>query len=167
MKIRLYSLYLTNYEDKDKKKENFLKQVKDDETIKEFVSTDIEEDLRKIEPYKNDNKALHVGPTYIVAIDNKLIGFVRFASFKEGKLNLHYGVVPSYRNHGYGTRILKETGTFVLKNIPEVQKVVLNIKPSNKGSIKAAINAGYRYEKSTYDSDGLNEVKVYVKRKKL
>lgn len=162
MRIKLTSLYLTDYAEDNKKKRYFLDQLKNDILIEKFVSKDIEEKFKKIEPYKNDNR-LHIGPAYIVGDKSKLVGFIRPAYFDCNVLYLHYGVVPCYRNQGYGSKILTETSNYVFKHIEDVEKIILDISLMNTYSIKAAKNAGFKYDASIYENDEMCDIKSYCK----
>ena len=47
----------------------------------------------------------------------------------------------------YGSKVLKETSKYLLKNLKEVNQIELRIKEINKGSIKCAEKAGFKLTK--------------------
>lgn len=165
MKIELKSLYITNYEDSDKRKVKFLKSVCSDPLVHNFVSFKMEDNFKLADLYDNDD--LNVGPAYVIGDQRKLVGFIRMARLSDsGVLDLHYGVNPEYRNQGYGSRILLEVGDYILKNIKEVKKIKLDIRSINIKSVKCAKKAGYNYEYSVDIGEGEFKTLVYTKTRK-
>ena len=83
----------------------------------------------------------------------------------DGVLNLHYGVHPSFRRNPkhYGTRILKESSQYIFKNMSNVKKIELFIKPMNRGSIKCAENAEYHLIREIKSKQGHDKILVYSK----
>lgn len=145
MKIKMDSLIITEYCSTDKRKYRFIKEISQDPLIIQFVSPNIEEYLEKSENIED----LMIGHTYIIADERKLVGLIKLASLKEGILNLYYATHPDYRKNEkhYGSKILKETSKYLLKNLKEVNQIELRIKEINKGSIKCAEKAGFKLTK--------------------
>lgn len=156
MKIKMDSLVITEYCSNDKRKIRFVKEISEDQLVNYFVSGTLKEQIESSE----GNENLQVGPAYIIEEQRKLIGIIRLASInKEGSLYLHYAVHPDYRRQHYGTKLLKETSEYLLKNNKDITKIELHIKDVNNGSIRCAEKSGFSLEKK----DGA--VKIYSKRK--
>lgn len=159
MNIKLKTLTITDYNDLDKRKIRFIKDISNDPLVNHFVESKKEMLIKNIEDSKNSDN-LMVGPVYIIAEKKKLIGFIRLATLNEiGLLDLHYGVHPNYRHQGYGSRILKEVGNYLL-NKKEIKKIKLDIKDINKNSIKCAEHANFKLERMI--SYGYSDIKVLV-----
>ena len=162
MKLKMDSLIITEYCSTDKRKYRFIKEVSQDPLIIQFVSPSIKEYLEKSENIDN----LSIGNTYIIADERKLVGLIKLASLKEGRLNLYYATHPDYRRNEkhYGSKILKETSKYLLKNMKEVTEIELSIKEINKGSIKCAEEAGFKLETQT-TSKRDSKLMIYKKSK--
>lgn len=162
MKIKLDSLYITEYCRSDKRKFRFIREVGEDPLINQFVSYSIKTHLENSENINH----LQIGPAYIVGDQRKLIGLIRLANFDlDGTLNLHYAVHPIYRKQHYGTKILKEVSKYLFQNIQDLKTIELYIKEINTGSLKCAANAGFSFDRnlSTVKSDC--SVNVYSKKR--
>ena len=162
MNIKLKTLNISTFNELNKRQVRFIKEIKDDPLVNFFVSKKLEEYLNKS---KNDEELI-IDNTYIVS-DRKLpIGFIRLARLNElGTLELHYGVNCSCRRQGYGTKILKEVGDYLLDQ-KRIKKIKLDIKENNKGSIKCAENAKYHFERAISLGSGDIKVLSYVKERK-
>lgn len=85
----------------------------------------------------------HVPCTFLFAFDenNKIVGRVsirhelnEFLSKVGGHVG--YGVVPSERNKGYATQMLKYSLDFIRTNLPTLKEVLVTCDDDNVGSIK-------------------------------
>lgn len=162
MKIKLDSLYITEYCHSDKRKYRFIKEVGEDPLINQFVSYHIDNHLENSENL-ND---LEIGPAYIIADQRKLVGLIRLANLDfDGTLELHYAVHPDYRRQHYGTKILAEVSKYVFKNVQDVKMIELYIKEINKGSLKCATNAGFLFDRDLTPLSNNYSVKVFNKRR--
>lgn len=140
MNIKLKSLVITNYDDYDKRKIRFVKDMKDDQLVGNYVTKSIDNILNKS---INDNKIM-IGSGYIVCDGRKLVGYVRPAELLDiNTLELHYAVHPDYRRQGYGSKILVEVSDYLLKHIKDINNIKLYINSENRGSIKCAKKAGF------------------------
>lgn len=142
MKISIGNLCISDYSASDLNKVRFARQLANDLSINKFVSSCIDEFL---EDSENDSK-LYVGPAYLVEDNNTPVGFIRMNSLSSGKLDLHYGVHPEYRNKGYGTKILIQMSSYIFKTMSHVEKIQLYIANVNYGSINCAKKAGFHRE---------------------
>ena len=159
MKIKMDSLVITEYCSCDKRKFHFIKEISDDQLIKNFISRSINEWL---EDSENVDELL-IGPAYIIADQRKLVGIIRLAHLDpDGTLDLHYGVHPDYRRQHYGTRILKEVSKYVFKNLTNVNRIELHINEINKGSIQYAENAQFIYQDESDQKQEKNKIRVYA-----
>lgn len=162
MKIKLDSLYITEYCQNDKRKFRFIKEVKEDPLINQFISNHIDIYL---EGSKNSTN-LKVGPAYIIGDERKLVGLIRLANLDlDGTLNLHYAVHPDYRRQHYGTKILAEVSKYLLINVQDVKMIELYIKEINTGSLKCAANAGFSFDRNLTTIKCDFPVKVFNKRR--
>ena len=139
MNIKLKTLNITTFNEFDKRKIRFVSDIKEDPLVKYFVS-------KRIDAYfeeSKDDEELVINNAYIITDNKKPVGFIRLARLNHiGELELHYGVSPNFRKKGYGTKILEEVGDYLLKR--DVNKIKLDIKENNKGSIRCAEKANYR-----------------------
>ena len=160
MNIRIKNLTITEYDELDKRKIRFIKDIKEDQLVGRYVSNTMDEWL---EDSRGLDKLL-VGPAYIISDKRKLVGFIRMASLnKNGEVDLHYGVHPDFRKQGYGSKILLEVSNYLLKNTEYVKRIKLDIKEENKGSILCAENANFTlYNMIKTKQDG--NVLVYIKK---
>ena len=161
MNIKLKTLNITTFNEFDKRKIRFVSDIKEDPLVKYFVS-------KRIDAYfeeSKDDEELVINNAYIITDNKKPVGFIRLARLNHiGELELHYGVSPNFRKKGYGTKILEEVGDYLLKR--DVNKIKLDIKENNKGSIRCAEKANYHFERAI--SLGYDDPKVltYVKERK-
>ena len=157
MKVRLKTLNITTYDQDNKKKYRFVREMASDPLIFAFVSNKLEYELIKSQ---NDSEVL-IGSSYIVCDDKKLVGYLKLAEFDmSGVLTIHYAVHPDYRHQGYGVKILNETIYYAKHNIDKANFIRLYINNKNNRSVSCAKKAGY-IKQNNYTND--NPV-VYVKK---
>jgi RimJ/RimL family protein N-acetyltransferase len=79
----------------------------------------------------------------IIELDRRAIGVVRFdMNFDDDSAEISINLAPEERGKNYGTIAIMELSNFVLENY--VAKVVAKIKYTNRASIKAFSNAGFK-----------------------
>lgn len=159
MKIKMDNLVITEYCSQDKRKIRFIKDISEDQLIRNYISNYIYDQLEASEG-END---IRIGHSYIIEDKRKLIGFIRLAFLdSNGVLQLHYGVHPDHRKNHYGSKILTESSKYIFKRFLNVNKIELYIKQFNIGSIKCAENANFKMERDfKTQSDCL--IKIYAK----
>ncbi len=162
MKVKMDSLVITDYCSQDKRKIRFIKEISEDPLVCYYVSPIIHDQIEASEGVKN----IEIGHTYIIEDNRKLIGFIRLAYLDtDGVLQLHYGVHPDHRKQNYGSKILKETSSYIFNKFSTVKKIQLNIKERNKGSIACAENALFTLEREFESPQSDTIIKVYTKAK--
>lgn len=129
---------------------------------------DYDEWLRKIEFEKHKEPSLHDTPatTYftIRKEDNKIIGSIQLRhhlteGLKKDGGNIGYGICPSERGKGYGTKqlalVLLQARTL------QIKKVMISCDKSNRASAKVAINNGGVLSGEGFDEESQTVTEIY------
>ena len=154
MEVKLNSLTVTDYDQKDLEKVKFVKEVSKDKEIKNNVYPHPEKWLT----LPNDTDDVEECCTYMVKDDDNLVGFFKTSSYFDKGIGIDYAVHSNYRNKGYGSKILLEVSNYFLKH--NAERIILCINNSNVASRKAAEHAGFTLETKIPDN-----ICVYEKRK--
>lgn len=143
MMIRMNNLAITSYRKCDVRKFRFAKELKNDRDIRKYLYKNIDESL----VLSQDLESLECGESYIIAEKDKLIGYIRLADYDDtnNSLELHYAVHPSFRDKGYGKKILTEVSNYILEKYKNVSSIDLYISEFNIGSIRCAQEAGFKF----------------------
>jgi len=152
MKISIGNLVITSFCSENVSHIKFRNELKDDDSIYDFVSTDIEDDLHEV---SNDNE-IEIGNSYIIQDNDDLVGYIYVLDIPDSSntVELRYAVHPEYRRlgylgysdttrRGYGQQILEECSRYLL-NIDGIDTVELHIRKDNEASIRCAEKAKYK-----------------------
>lgn len=162
MYIPIGNLNITSYCIENLSHIQFRRDLIDDDSIYEFVSTSIGNDL--LETCEKD--ILELGYSYIIEDDKKPIGYIYLGDIENetGIIELRYAVHPEYRRlrhlknsnlnrKGYGQLILEECAKYLF-TFDSIKAVELHIRKDNEASIGCA-------EKAKYKRIGSNEEEYY------
>ena len=150
MKIKMKSLYITDYTESDIRKIKFIEELKCDPLICKYLYKDIDKSLK----LSHDMEKLEYGESYLIEDQENVIGYVRLADFEEKNLELHYAVHPQFRHKGYGSRLLGEASDYLLDKFNNIKRLCLYIDITNINSIRCAKSAKFKANKILkYDDD--------------
>ena len=162
MKIPIGNLTITSYCVENINHIHFRKDMMKDELIYEFVSTDIESDLLKIQ----EMEEFKLGYFYVIEDYKRPVESVYIGSIENISdiVELRYAVHPEYRRlgyigysnfnrKGYGQQILEECRDYLF-TLNGIKGVELHIRKDNEASIGCA-------QKSKYKCIGTNEEYYY------
>ena len=79
---------------------------------------------------------------YIYMVDGCPIGQVRIRR-ENDHAQLSYSICKTARGKGYATRMLRLATSQVVKDFPDVESILAEVKINNWGSRKALLRAGY------------------------
>lgn len=112
-----------------------------------------------VSAHNRDTSSINVPATTYFTIrqaDNKIVGTIQLRHELNDDLRKHgghigYGVRPSERNKGYGTKQL----SLVLEKAKElhIPRIMISCDKTNLGSAKVAINNGGKLEWEGYDEE--------------
>lgn len=152
MDIKIGNLTITSFCSKNLEHLKFKKELKKDDLIYEFVSVDIDKDLREVE----NQEEIEIGNSYIVKDNNQLVGYIHILAITGSSdvVELRYAVHPEFRrlgyiehsdiNHkGYGQQILEKCSDYLF-DYYNVNNVELHIRKDNEPSIGCAKKARYQ-----------------------
>ena len=158
MNVKLNSLAITNFDSNDLEKIKFVKELKEDNLISQFLYGCIDKMIEASE--KSENFVLGYG--YIVLDKDNLIGFIRPARIIDNStLDIDYAVKSNYRHQGYGTKILEEASEYFFKNSDEIENIKLFIDSENVNSMSCAEKAGFIKTTESYS----HLFSTYIKRR--
>lgn len=162
MKIPIGNLTITNYCVENINHINFRHDLIEDDSIYEFVSTTVGNDLLETK----EMEKFELGYSYIIEDYEKPIGYIYIGSIDNSKniVELRYAVHPEYRRlgylgypnssrKGYGQRILEECSNYLF-TLNNIEGVELHIRKDNEASIGCA-------KKAKYKCIGTNEEEYY------
>ena len=111
----------------------------------------------------------HVPCTFLFAYneDGEIVGRTSIRHRLNSSLlktggHIGYGVVPSFREKGYATAILKETLSYIKEKIPELEKVLLTCDENNVGSRKTIERNGGVLENIILDENGGKIMRFWI-----
>lgn len=150
MNRKIGNLTITSFCSENIEHLKFRNDLKEDEAIYDFVSTNIENDLVEIESKEIELKE----SSYIMSEKDKLVGYVYFDIIADGIVELRYAVHPEYRRlgclestavdrKGYGQQILEECRDYLF-TLENINSVMLYIRKDNEASIRCAKKAKYK-----------------------
>lgn len=152
MNISIGNLNITNYCSENSEHIKFRWNLINDESIYDFVSTTIGEDL--LVPTESDD--IELEHSYIIEDKNKPVGYIYLEglSEEEGTVELRYAVHPEYRRlgfagysdpnrKGYGQQILEECSKYLF-TFDNINHIELHIRKDNEKSIGCAEKAKYK-----------------------
>jgi len=96
---------------------------------------------------QNKDRLLLIGE-----IENKPIGVLRF-DLENNQAVINIYLVPGLYGNGLGTRLLQAGMDWLCITIPDINKIVANVKPENIPSKKMFERAGYKECEITYEYD--------------
>lgn len=139
-------LSIVSYDSNDARHRKFKNDLIKDEEFKRYFGDFF---LKRVDDIFTDSEFLEVDKAYLVVDNETIIGMIRIFSYHEaGFINIQYAVAKECRNQGYGKELLREiTKYFLNKNI---KCISLDIDKNNIGSIKCALNVGYKRENNIY-----------------
>lgn len=140
----------------------FKEDLKRDVLVEEFVSTDIERDLRD----NSDQQEIELKNSYIIQDKDKLVGYIYIERIPEEEkvVELRCAIHPKYRRlgyagysdenrKGYGQQILEEFGNYLF-TFYDINAIELHIRKDNYASINCA-------EKAKCKRLGENNIEYY------
>ena len=152
MKISIGNLTITDFCSQNIEHVKFRTELAQDDSIYEFVSIDIENDLHEV----SNQEQLEFGNYYIIQEENRLVGcvYVELLSCEDKNVELRYAVHPEYRRmgylgysdqerKGYGEQILEECSHYLF-TFDNIDSVDLHIRKDNEASIGCAKKAKYK-----------------------
>ncbi len=131
--IELPHFILKEYHAESKCDKTNLNQLKMDQQIHRYVGEILEEESM------ND-------VIYFVYKENHFIGFITILDSIHQVKQLTYGLLPAYRNHKYGTLLLREFSDYLLEIKRQYDLLHLWFERDNLSSIAVAKNCGYEPE---------------------
>lgn len=145
MNVKIGNLIITSFCNKNIEHLKFIRDLKEDDLIYQFVSTDVEEEL------KTTSEKLELEKSYIIETKKEPIGYISIKKIiNEDKIiELRYAVHPEHRrfkgsiNKGYGQQILEECSTYIFDNM-NIDSIDLHIRKDNEASIGCAKKANYK-----------------------
>lgn len=152
MNIPIGNLVITDFCNQKPKHVKFRWDLVKDESIYEFVSTSIGDDLTV--PTKGDD--LELEHSYVIEDNHKPVGYIYIEGLSEtqGTVELRYAVHPEYRRlgflgysdfnrKGYGQQILEECSNYLF-TFDDINSIELHIRKDNEASIGCAEKAKYK-----------------------
>lgn len=168
LKIAIGNLDITNYCVKNINHVKFRRDLIKDESIYEFVSTTVGNDLEESEKCVK----LELGYSYIIEDYDFPVGYIYIGKIKDFSdiVELRYAVHSDFRRlgyfghsnpnrKGYGQQILEECSSYLF-TLDHIKSIELHIRKDNMASIGCA-------EKSNYKCVGSNEEEYYYIYRKL
>lgn len=147
MEIKLNTLKIINYDTNNINHRQTKYEILKDENFKRYFG---EFFIKDSDEYFQSSNNLEPKKVYWVIDENVIIGLVRIFSYHQlGYVNIQYAVLPSYRNLGYGKRILQEFSSYLMEQ-ENIVCVEVEIDKANIGSIKIATSIGYEQENNKY-----------------
>lgn len=151
MNIKIGNLMITSFCSENIEHLKFRNDLKEDEAIYDYVSTNIEYDLQEIDNQEEINLE---EASYIIAEKDKLVGYVYLDIVEAGVVELRYAVHPEYRRlgylgysdsnrKGYGQQILEECRDYLF-TLKDINSIELHIRKDNEASIGCAKKAKYK-----------------------
>ncbi|MDD2203568.1 MAG: GNAT family protein [Bacilli bacterium] len=149
MSIENKNLKFVKYNENNLKQQSFITEIKEDKIISSYIFNLAQDVTKSI-----DEGANCIG---FIAEDisiNEYVGLctIRSQGYDRDTLSIEYAVHSNYRNseHKYGRNILRNL-TNLLFETENFKKAVLEIKPENISSIKAAGKAGFTVDYELYE----------------
>lgn len=131
---------------------NFRNDLKKDVLIEDFVSANIERDLKD----NSNHQDIKLENSYLIQHKDKLVGYIYIEGISEEEkiVELRYAVHPEYRRlgyvgysdenrKGYGQQILEECSDYLF-TFDNIDVVELHIRKDNEASINCAEKAKYK-----------------------
>lgn len=96
---------------------------------------------RRLENFVDEAYVVYYGGDYPIGILS--------LSVLEGKYEISIGILPEYRGQHLASLLLSEFTELTFEMYPELESISTQINPSNEGSIKSAMLAGYERKNKT------------------
>lgn len=101
-------------------------------------------------------------PIGVITVEGRTVGWIDFDDERDwlepDQVNVGYGVFPSDRRRGFGTRALRLMSTYLAK-LDQPRRPTLLIDPENTASLAVAASAGF-IETRRFDGEIFFEVVV-------
>lgn len=100
--------------------------------------------------------------SYIVSINNKVIGYFKLTMYDLKTVLLDYELVKRYQKKGIGNYFYKIIEKYIIDNF-DFERIILMIRYDNKASTKIANEHSYFIDSNLIEENELHNFNVYTK----
>lgn len=100
--------------------------------------------------------------SYIVSINNKIIGYFRLSVYDSKTVLLDYELIKKYQKKGIGNYFYKIIEKYIINNF-DFERIILMIRFDNKASTKIADEHSYFIDYSLTEENEMHNFNAYVK----
>ena len=156
--IKLRNLYLEKFNSLNNEHYTLAKTLHNDNSVRNYISKDFISFIEKMSSSIGDEKYEILTPYVVRDNSERLLGILGSQKeYKDNVVDLWYALDPSYRNKGFGSKVLSQMTQYLIKE--KYDDVMLLIDNKNIRSINLAVSEGYN--EIGKKSDGLNKILVY------